>query len=342
MKRTRGMLVLIMAIVMLAPLSAKQISITWEWDHADDRVTAFRYQVNGEDPEGWIVVDTSVTSYSLGPVEDTQAFTLYVQQSYDGTSWSASGAMPYDPEQFGALLVSEAVEVTAPVETPVTDTVEAMPPSEEEILRETFIAVEPPLEEPTEDEVQPVASPVETLPAPVAPKLQRIELYAGAGGKADGYFPGGAFDPNGDYVTLSKKVLPSITLDYVRSSLTQLWSSIDLGLRAGLGYSGYSTGTTSIAGFDLHALALAQYDTQGAFSFDGGLGFAFMFTSNAIQTASTDIGVFFGPVAQVGVNYRINDTWSAGILAETRFLMANQFIPYELTGMVRLGLGYRF
>jgi hypothetical protein len=42
MKRMRVMLVLTMVLAMLAPLWAKEISITWEWDRADDQVTAFR------------------------------------------------------------------------------------------------------------------------------------------------------------------------------------------------------------------------------------------------------------------------------------------------------------
>jgi hypothetical protein len=336
----RVMLVLTMVLAMLAPLWAKEISITWEWDRADDQVTAFRYQVNGQEPDAWIVVDGSVTRYSIGPVEDTQAFTLYVQQSYDGSNWSESGLMPYDPQEFGVAITPEATEPVKMV------TVAGEPAIEVREPEPVLVAAEPVVEEVVEIESQPVAPAVqpapEPVPAPVSPKLQRVELYVGAGGKADNYFPAGSFDPNGAFVNLRTMVLPSITLDYVRSSLMELGSSIDLGIRAGMGYTGYGTATTSIAGFDIHALALAEYDPQGPFSFDGGVGLAFMFTSNAIQGASTEIGVFFGPVAQIGANYRITDTWSAGVSAETRFLMANQFDPYELTGMIRFGLGYRF
>jgi hypothetical protein len=67
--------------------------------------------VNGQEPDAWIVVDGSVTRYSIGPVEDTQAFTLYVQQSYDGSNWSESGLMPYDPQEFGVAITPEATEL---------------------------------------------------------------------------------------------------------------------------------------------------------------------------------------------------------------------------------------
>lgn len=348
MNYKRGLLVCLVAVFLLVPLSAKEISITWEWEQADEQVTEFRYQLNDQDPDGWIIVDSSVTSYTIGPVQDSQEYTLYLQQSYDGSSWSESGLLVYDPREFGINLetetpteLAEVPKESVPVvtEAAVTEpTVEpALPVEEPGLPVVTEIAFEQPVVEPV-----PVAQPV-SVPAAPEILLQRIELYAGAGGKADNFFPTGSFDPSGSFMNLRTRILPSITLDYVRSALMGFGETIDLGIRAGVGYSGYASATTAIVGFDLHALALAELDPTGPLAFEAALGLAFMFTGSAIQSgASTDIGVFFGPVAQIGMSYRITDTWFAGVQAETRFLLANQFDPYELTGMVRLGAGYRF
>ena len=116
MKTSLRMGLVFMVVFLLcsaSPLFAELITIDWEWDAADEDVVAFRYQLDAEDPDGWTVVDASVTEFSFGTVEDTSFHTLYLQQSYDSENWSPSGMLAYDPVEFGVSLPAseEAVEV---------------------------------------------------------------------------------------------------------------------------------------------------------------------------------------------------------------------------------------
>lgn len=347
MKKTTRMglvLTLIMVLCTLGPLFAGEISIMWEWEKTDEDVVAFRYQMDAQEADGWTVVESSVTSYSVGPVDDTVSYSLYLQQSYDGETWSESGLLTYDPVEFGAVApaVEPVAEPVAVAEEPVAPEVVAEPvESTDTIAFEStpagfepeIMAEEPVVEEPL---VQPVPVPEVKKTGP------RVEISFGAGGKADNYL--GGFDASGDFVALRTRVLPSITADLVYPNMRKIGSSIDLGIRAGLGYQGYQNGVgDAIAGFDIHGLAMFEYSINRKFSVDASMGFAFMFTGNDIHTGGGSVpGVFFGPLAQVNARYKINDTWSVGMQTEVRLLFGNTFEPYELTGIVRLGAGYSF
>lgn len=80
------------AILILLPamLFAVPVVITWEWLLEDPEVTTFRFQIDSEKPEGWITVDSSVTSYTERGLDGTVDHTLYLQQSYDGIHFSES------------------------------------------------------------------------------------------------------------------------------------------------------------------------------------------------------------------------------------------------------------
>jgi len=337
-------LTLIMVLCTVGPLFAGEISIMWEWEKADEDVVAFRYQMDAQEADGWTVVDSSVTSYSIGPVDDTVAYSLYLQQSYDGETWSESGQLTYDPVEFGAVeaAVQPMAEPVAVAEEPLAPEVAAEPV--ESALPVAFEPTLPEFEPETIAEAPAVEEPlVQPVPVPEAKETgRRVEVSVGAGGKADNYL--GGFDASGDFVALRTRVLPSITADLVYPNIRRIGSSIDLGIRAGFGYQGYQTGAgDAIPGFDIHGLAMFEYPINRKFSVDASLGLAFLFTSSDIHTGGGSApGVFFGPLAQVNARYTINDTWSVGLQTEARFLFGNTFEPYEMTGIVRLGVGYSF
>ena len=170
MKKTTRMglvLTLIMVLCTLGPLFAGEISIMWEWEKTDEDVVAFRYQMDAQEADGWTVVESSVTSYSVGPVDDTVSYSLYLQQSYDGETWSESGLLTYDPVEFGAVApaVEPVAEPVAVAEEPVAPEVVAEPvESTDTIAFEStpagfepeIMAEEPVVEEPL---VQPVPVP---------------------------------------------------------------------------------------------------------------------------------------------------------------------------------------
>lgn len=364
--KTSVRMALVFTIVLLmstiVPLIAQSISITWEWDAADEEVVAFRYQVNAEDPEGWTVVDSSVTEFTVGPVDDTSYYTLYLQQSYDGENWSPSALVAYDPEEFGVLLpeptvepvvIDEPVVVAQPVED--TQPVEEPMPVEipEEIVEpvtivETAEAVEP---EAFDDFVIAESEPTmaEELPEPTVvvedPPRTRVDVYLGAGGKADNLVLTTLFDPNNDYANLRTRILPSISADFVYANMIPNESVFDFGLRAGVGLNAYQISLTgaSLLGVDLHALAMFEYPINEKFMIDASVGLSFVFTGSAIHTpASSSLGLFIGPVFQLNGRYQLTDQWSIGAQAETRLLFGGEFKPYELSGIMRLGFGYSF
>lgn len=60
--------------------------VEWSWKGMKSDALFFRYQADGEDEEGWTVVDGTVTSL----VTDDDVSVLFVQHSADGVIWSLS------------------------------------------------------------------------------------------------------------------------------------------------------------------------------------------------------------------------------------------------------------
>ncbi|MDD7201446.1 MAG: hypothetical protein SPF89_05175 [Sphaerochaetaceae bacterium] len=156
-----GAFLLLPAVAFAVP-----VAITWEWTLDDPDVTTFRYQLDGEDPDGWTVVDASQTSYTAENMDGTKSYTLYLQQSYDGEHFSASATSTSEPLETGEEQVpAEPVAEQAPVvaETPVAAeeaVAETPAPSESEPVAEAEpVAAEAPAPEPVATE-QPVAEPV--------------------------------------------------------------------------------------------------------------------------------------------------------------------------------------
>ena len=73
MKKLSIVLLLIIALSVCAVFAADETIIKWTWDMNDEDVTAFRYQINGENPDGWRVVDATEREYSLRTVKISQS-----------------------------------------------------------------------------------------------------------------------------------------------------------------------------------------------------------------------------------------------------------------------------
>ena len=62
----------------------------WSWILDDPDVTAYRYQLDGEDPDGWTEVSGDTDSVTIENLDAEKEYTLYLQRSYDGVNWSGS------------------------------------------------------------------------------------------------------------------------------------------------------------------------------------------------------------------------------------------------------------
>lgn len=130
-KLSKVVFVLAVLLMIVLPLSArKAMNVSWEWLLSDPDVTAYRYQLNGEDGE-WTVVDGNTSSYTATGLDPYTDYTLYLQCSYDGVNWSVSATstayhlLEIEPEP----VVEEVVEEPVVVEETPAEKAEA--PAEE-------------------------------------------------------------------------------------------------------------------------------------------------------------------------------------------------------------------
>ena len=84
------MVMALFAVLLVPAFAATQVSIDWQWQINDPAVKYFRYQVDGDSPDGWTVVGSDVTSYLLEGADGSRSYTFFLQQSYDGIYWSES------------------------------------------------------------------------------------------------------------------------------------------------------------------------------------------------------------------------------------------------------------
>ena len=161
MQRIRKLAIVLLAVffIGLAPLAAAEMTVSWEWLLDDPDVTAYRYQLGGEDPDNWTVVSADTNTYEVTGLDPYQSYTLYLQRTYDGVNWSASGVSTAE-----ALLVAEEVPA-AVAEEPAAE--EEVAPAA--VVEEAPVAEEAPaaVEEPVAVEEEPVAEEAVEEPAPV-------------------------------------------------------------------------------------------------------------------------------------------------------------------------------
>lgn len=138
----------LLALLVLLPIMAfaTEVVITWEWMLDDPQVTGFRYQLNGEDPDSWEIVDGMTSSAVIENLDGTQAHTLYLQQTYDGINWSPSAisTAPALVEEEPMLEAEAVEEVEAEVVEPEiiaeeTQVAEVVTPVEEGIQEEVIM-----------------------------------------------------------------------------------------------------------------------------------------------------------------------------------------------------------
>lgn len=154
MKIKRILMALAVLMMVATPLMAAQLmNVTWQWTNNDPEITQYRYQLDGENPDAWTVVDASVVSYSVEGLDPYKDYTLYLQSTYDGEKWSETATST----AFAMLeVIAEPVVAEVPVvEEPVVEIVE-------EPAVEAEPVVEAPAEEPAAEVVEEpaVAEPV--------------------------------------------------------------------------------------------------------------------------------------------------------------------------------------
>lgn len=168
----KKVIAVLLALLVFIPASlfAVPVVVTWEWLVEDPDVTAFRYQVDGEDPAAWTVVDSSITSYTVEGIEGSVTHSLYLQQSYDGENWSVSAISLVEP-----LVVEPAVEPV--VEPAVPEDVAIVEPAAEPIAEASIEPVAEPEEAVIEAAlIEPVAEPVaEPVEEPAAEPVVEAE-----------------------------------------------------------------------------------------------------------------------------------------------------------------------
>ncbi len=410
----KRILVLTTLLFLAFSLQAGLVTIEWSWSAADDDITTFRYRLNNQ---GWVVVDSSVTSFVLEGVDENNAYTFEIQQSYDGKLFSGSSSYAYPA---GTMVVDAGETVpavtegteTAMIDTvPSTEVIDAAPVSDVIIMDEPIesaVIMDAPIEsaiimdEPIDSAIimdapidsalvmdEPIAAGDElvfadeftvaedtidttvaadatatadaiaqptTAPSgvtPLTPPTEQeliealdsnpqmaVELFLGAGGKGDNVFLQSVFDPDGAYTPLRTMILPSFTFDFVYPGIVTYSPDSYLSARAGFGFSLYEGAGQKVVAPDVRAGVSYTRRFGDKWSVDGVLGLSFMFTGSG-STVTTPSATY-GPYVAVIGRYDISDVLSVAAMAETRFLMSDLFTPYELTGIVRVGLTYRF
>ena len=116
MKKLSKVLLFIAIVLCISlPLSAaKMMNVTWQWLLNDPYVTSYRYQLDGENEDGWTVVSADTDKYVAVGLDPYKDYTLYLQCTYDGNVWSESAKST-------AYALLEYVEVPAVEETPVVE-----------------------------------------------------------------------------------------------------------------------------------------------------------------------------------------------------------------------------
>ena len=116
MKRLLSLL-LILVFAMSAAFALDGI-VTWVWYVNDWNVQYYRYQLDGEDDDKWTVVGWDVNEVTL-ELDVSVVHTLYLQQSYDGVTWSVSSSADSEIYEAGTTEevkpeeeMSEVIEVT--------------------------------------------------------------------------------------------------------------------------------------------------------------------------------------------------------------------------------------
>jgi hypothetical protein len=120
--KKRFLAVLALLVIVPTMIFATNVAITWEWMIDDPQVTGFRYQLNDENSENWVVVSGDTTMVIIQDLEGSAEYSLYLQQTFDGVNWSDSAVSVAYP-LFEAEPVIEAPMEEVVVEAPMEEAV---------------------------------------------------------------------------------------------------------------------------------------------------------------------------------------------------------------------------
>ena len=309
----RKIALILVVLLSAACLFAAEVSVTWQWEKNDPAVNYFRYQLDGEEPEGWTVVKADINSYTVDSLEGTKVYTLYLQQSYDGEYWSTSAtaaSQPLVPEKSefaDAEVIEEQPKAVAPVVEPVVEQ-----PIEEATVEPVVEAV---VEEPATEVVAPVKKP--------STFQFTTELSGGLG--------------YGFKSDVKKSINFNLGLDaenIVKAGAIgfDIRSDIGLALSNKNGLKNYLTNPSTILKASSYNWAvttdfqLGLNATAGKFMFyvDGGARLVMNLfgydTVGAFATPNEKIALKWGVTADLGVRYNISKLFGVGIEASYTYL----------------------
>ncbi|HKL60287.1 MAG TPA: hypothetical protein VJ863_10335, partial [Sphaerochaeta sp.] len=345
-------LVLVALVLFTVSLFAAPVVVTWEWMLEDPNVTTFRYQIDGEDPNGWAVVDASVTSYTVKGLDGTQAYTLFLQQSYDGVNFSGSAKavsepmLPTEPEAVVASAEPVAEEMATPaVVAEEMVGAEAMPVVEEvaePVVTEEMAEVvveEPMVAEAVEAEpVVAEAAPVVAVEAPVAEKKAKADSRFSTTITLGGRFSH-AYDAfsNATPTLQTKNLQAELGLQF--KNMMTFNKAFGLGMDVGIAYTPYLS--TSRAWGDAFKDLFSDFSgLMGDFTQAGTLSVGPMLNMQLGKVA-VDLGgggfitygpdfkstkgeaFMYGAFAKLGMAYQINNWFSIGLDAKYNFVLVD-------------------
>ena len=236
MQRFKKLAIILLAVFLvgLVPLTAAEMTVSWEWLLDDPDVTAYRYQLDGEDPDNWTVVSADTNIYEVAGLDPYQDYTLYVQRSYDGINWSESG-----------VSTAKALLEAAPVVEPEPEPVVVVEPEPEPVVEEVMVVEpepEPVVEEVVEEEPIEVVAPIAIAPlAPIAPTAiaekpneLAMSLLIRPGVMFRGYIQDGKFQLANSAEGQSKYIFGEFGLAFDVANIAPIGNHLGIGLRTDL------------------------------------------------------------------------------------------------------------
>ncbi len=250
MQRFKKLAIILLAVFLLGlvPLTAAEMTVSWEWLLDDPDVTAYRYQLDGEDPDNWTVVSADTNTYEVAGLDPYQDYTLYVQRSYDGINWSESGVSTAKALLEAAPVVEEVVAEPEPVVAEEEPVVVAEPEPEPEPVVEEVVIEEPePVvveeeaaeEMPVVEEVAPIAiaplAPIAPTAIAEKPNELAMSLLIRPGVAFQGYIDANdKFQLVNGQEGMSKYILGEFGLAFDVANLAQIGNHLGIGLRTDL------------------------------------------------------------------------------------------------------------
>ncbi len=327
MQRIKKLAIALLAVffVGLVPLTAAEMTVSWEWLLDDPDVTVYRYQMGGEDPEGWTEVSADTNTYTVEGLDPYQEYTLYLQRSYDGVNWSETATSTAK-----AVLTPRVVE-----EEPVPVVAE---PEEDSAI---VVEEEPPVTQ-TED-ASPVAvvaeTPVEPVAAAEQPNAFAFSLL---------FKPGVMFDTSstdGEFAAADELFKGEFGIALEFANILKAGNYIGFGLRTDIlaNFIGYDNGETWSLADALDYLNINNYAGYVSIDlklmFEATVGPAFIYlgvgaglgaqtradysfgsrTENNIFTKN-GFGMDYFLSGLIGVRFYINDMFSLGVEGGYRYL----------------------